>query len=224
MACIHDISKRQKIQKDQDRLLAILEATPDLVGIADAQGNSLYLNTAGQKLIGRSGGDFHVTEVFPPQERAIFQEAVIPQIIEKGSWQGESVFLNCEGKAFPVSQVMIAHKDDSGALKYMSTIARDISDEKAAEAQLRDREQFLSSIYSGADIVIFAWDIINEDDGGQARCSGWNPTCEQATGLSAEAVLGRTPVEVLGTDHGEKTLQNFLQCAQQRKPIHTCNM
>ncbi len=220
MACIHNISKHQKIQKDQDRLLAILEATPDLVGIADAQGNSLYLNTAGQKLIGRSGGDFHVTEVFPPQERAIFQETVIPQIIEKGSWKGESVFLNCEGQAFPVSQVMIAHKDDSGALKYMSTIARDISDEKAAEAQLRDREQFLSSIYSGADIVIFAWDISNEDDGGQARCSGWNPTCEQATGLSAEAVLGRTPVEVLGADHGEKTLQNFLRCAQQRQPIH----
>lgn len=222
MACVCDVSDRKRIEVEQNRLLAILEATPDLVGIADAQGNSLYLNPAGQKLLGvpsEMSDKFHVSQSMPPRQQAVFQSSILPQMIERGSWKGESVFISGEGVEIPVSQVMIAHEDASGALKCMSTIVRDMSVEKAAEAKLRDREQFLDSIYSGANIVIFTWDLCVEEGNFQARCSGWNPACEAATGMNAEDVLGRTPAEVFGAAQGAVVTKNYLRCASQKQPI-----
>ena len=223
MACIRDVSDRKQIEAEQSRLLTILEATPDLVGIADAAGNNLYLNRAGQEMLGISpemSANFHISQALPPREQEIFKDITMPQIMKRGSWKGESALITCDGKQFPVSQVVIAHKDASGGLAYISTIMRDISVEKAAEAKLRDREQFLSSIYSGADIVIFAWDILLEDGSLQARCSGWNPTCEASTGMSAEDVLGKTPPEVFGMEQGRAIAQNFFRCASQKQSMY----
>ena len=39
-------------QSSQSRLAAILEETPDFVGIADSEGNLLFVNAAGRKMIG----------------------------------------------------------------------------------------------------------------------------------------------------------------------------
>ena len=118
------------------------------------------------------------------------------------------------GQAFPVSQVLVSHKDELGDVQYLSTIIRDVSETKASEAKLRDREQFLNSIYCGADIVIFAWDLIDEQNG-VFISSGWNPTCEAATGMSADTVLGRTPAEVFGPEQGAQVTQNFLRCVSE---------
>ncbi len=222
MACVRDVSDRKQIEAEQSRLLAILEATPDLVGIADAQGNNLYLNRAGQKMLGISAETstgFHVSQTMSPSQQELFQSVVMPHLMEHDIWKGELSLFDKTGKEFPVSQVVIAHKDASGAFEYMSTIMRDISVEKAAEEKLRDREQFLDSIYSGADIVIFAWDILTEEGSLQARCSGWNPNCAASNGMSAEDVLGKTPPEVFGTEQGTAIAQNFFRCANQKQSI-----
>ncbi|MEO1619666.1 MAG: PAS domain S-box protein [Cyanobacteria bacterium J06632_3] len=219
LACVRDVSDRQEIREQQNRLLDILEATPDLVGIADAEGNSLYLNPAGQHLLGIYEQDFLVLEALTPDAQITFRETIVPHMLKHGSWRGESMLVSRTGKQFPVSMVMIAHMDNSGALNCMSTIVRDISLEKAAEARMREREQFLSSIYNGTDITIFAWDLFMEDGCKQAKCSGWNPTCEAATGMRAVDVLGNSPVDVFGLEQGQEILNNVWTCAKKQTPI-----
>lgn len=146
MACIRDVSDRKQIEAEQSRLLTILEATPDLVSIADAAGNSLYLNRAGQEMLEISAEmstNFHISQALPLRQQEIFRDVTMPQMMKQGSWKGESALVAYDGRQFPVSQVVIAHKDASGELAYISTIMRDISIEKAAAEKLRDREQFL---------------------------------------------------------------------------------
>lgn len=106
MACVCDVSDRKRIEAEQNRLLAILEATPDMVGIADAEGNSLYVNSAGQKLLGLSAETstgFHISQTLPPHEQVMFRDIALPQLMEQGSWKGESAIITRDGKKLPVA-------------------------------------------------------------------------------------------------------------------------
>ncbi|MEM8504299.1 MAG: PAS domain-containing protein [Cyanobacteria bacterium P01_D01_bin.1] len=221
IACLRDISDRKQAEEQKTRLLGILEATPDLVGIADAEGNCFYLNQAGRKMMELPEEvpiNLPVGEAMPEDQKEMFENIVLPYAIQHGSWSGDLRLKTASAKEIPVSQVVIAHKELSGALRYISTIARDISQIKAVEEKLRDREQFLDSIYSGTDIAIFSWDI-DKNDPNKPRCSGWNPACERAIGISADRALGKTPTEVFGPEQGKSITQNNLQCADQKRVV-----
>src|SRR5207248_1326779 len=69
-----------------------------------------------------------------------FQTVVLPTAELSGSWSGESEYISRSGRVIPVSQVSVVHRDGNGHVAYLSTIARDISDRKLAEAALRESE------------------------------------------------------------------------------------
>jgi PAS domain-containing protein len=53
---IRDISARKEAELARDRLVDILEATPDFVGTATPDGRTLYINRAGRELVARPEG------------------------------------------------------------------------------------------------------------------------------------------------------------------------
>jgi signal transduction histidine kinase len=58
----------------------------------------------------------------------------LPAAIRDGVWSGETALLSRSGREIPVSQVILAHKAPDGTVEFLSTIARDITDRKHAEA------------------------------------------------------------------------------------------
>ena len=56
------MAERKKAQEEQARLTAILEATPDLVGIADPDLRLIYCNEAGLRLLG-AGPGFRLSDI-----------------------------------------------------------------------------------------------------------------------------------------------------------------
>src|SRR5439155_1589976 len=59
----------------------------------------------------------------------------------EGAGTGENALLSRDGREIPVSQVLIAHKDSDGTVQYYSTIARDITERRELEAQLRQAQK-----------------------------------------------------------------------------------
>lgn len=49
---VTDVSARKRVEEEQGRLIAILEATTDLVGINDMYGKICYFNRAGRQMLG----------------------------------------------------------------------------------------------------------------------------------------------------------------------------
>jgi PAS domain S-box-containing protein len=133
--------ERKKSEEAGARLVAILEATPDYVGIASPLGQLLYLNRAGRRLVGI--GDDELIELlsdrdsYPVWARRILEQEGLPAAARKGVWRGETALLSRSGKEIPVSQVIVAHKSASGEVEFYSTITRDISERKQAEADLQ---------------------------------------------------------------------------------------
>ncbi|HIK56154.1 MAG TPA: PAS domain S-box protein [Synechococcales cyanobacterium M55_K2018_004] len=138
-----DISDRKAAEQAQARLTAILEATSDLVGIADMQGNSLYLNAAGRQLLQlppeEDVSHLPVEAVHSKETNQFIMEQAIPTAIQQGTWRGENKIIARDGREIPVSQVIIAHKSADGTPEFLSTIIRDITEQKQAEAKLRQR-------------------------------------------------------------------------------------
>jgi PAS domain S-box-containing protein len=133
-------------QLSQSRLVAILEETPDFVGIADVEGRLLFVNPAGRKIIGlepaEALGSMKISDCHPDWAQRIISQEGIPTALENGFWSGETAALGQDGLDIPVSQVIIAHRNNRGRVEYLSTILRDITDRKRAEMiQVRLRRQ-----------------------------------------------------------------------------------
>ncbi|MEM6436544.1 MAG: PAS domain S-box protein [Cyanobacteria bacterium P01_D01_bin.115] len=142
-----DITERKAFEEAQSRLTAILDATTDFVGISNTDGEQLYMNPAGHRLleippdleiVGRPL-DAHI----PERAKTIVLEEGIPTAIREGSWQGETALLTHTGREVPVSQVIIAHQDADGDVEYLSTIVRDITVQKQAEVALQQKAEEL---------------------------------------------------------------------------------
>ena len=135
-----DRERTRGVEEERGRLVEILEATSDFVAMATPEGAALYMNAAWRKLAGvaaptlagRPMRDFH-----PAAANELLQSEALPASARDGTWQGETALLAADGTAVPVSQVMIAHRGPDGAIRFHSTIARDIRERKTYEARLQ---------------------------------------------------------------------------------------
>lgn len=145
-----EIAERKRIEQEQARLVAIIEATPDLVGTSDIEGRLLYCNQAGLRMLGYEPGHdvsaMRIQDAYPEQVAKLVLETAIPHAIEHGSWTGEATFLRADGRQVPISQVILAHRGPSGSVGYLSTIARDMTARIEAEESQRRMERRLEQI------------------------------------------------------------------------------
>ena len=79
-AFMRDITARKEAEAVRDRQLEILEAIPDLVGMADDEWRLLYLNPAGRRLLGIDRIDgLRVADLHPPWLAGRLAEEVEPR-------------------------------------------------------------------------------------------------------------------------------------------------
>ncbi|MGD1807016.1 AAA family ATPase [Dapis sp. BLCC M126] len=141
-----DISHHIQLEQEQKRLTAILEATSDYVGMADTEGNVLWMNAEFKKLcpeLHSAGNSFKLTQSHPQWANEIIFNQGIPTAARHGTWFGETAVIDSQGREIPVSQIIIAHKSTDGVPEYFSTIMRDISQLKATETTLIEKSQAL---------------------------------------------------------------------------------
>ena len=127
-------------------LAAVLEASPDLVGIADPSGRVLHLNRAFSEALGRSPETepLMIRDCHPPKALRIFEEKGLPTAARLGVWRGETEFVTWDGRSIPMSQLIVGHSDVQGSLQFYSTIMHDISERKQMEEALRLHGQELA--------------------------------------------------------------------------------
>ncbi|WP_414569890.1 AAA family ATPase [Nostoc sp. CCY 9925] len=152
-----EIVERQRVEKDRDRLIAMLEATTDYVGMADSQGNVLWNNLQCHKLLGLSPdadlSSLSIANYHPQWALEMIQNQGLPTAIQDGTWVGENALLSSDGREIPVSQMIVAHKATDGSVEYFSTIIRDISEAKRREAELKRAETTLQNLVTGTAAV-----------------------------------------------------------------------
>ena len=134
-----DVTDISLAQQQNVLLASAIEASPDLVVIADASLQPIYANAAAVRLLGRASADelrgetvyAFATEEWRPVMRRSMQIAT-----DQGSWVGEGTFASADGREVVVHLSIVGHRDEDGALKFVSIVARDITQLKEAEEAL----------------------------------------------------------------------------------------
>ena len=204
---VRDVSEQQaarrfrKIaEKEQQRLVAILEATTDFVGVADANGYNTYINQAGRKMVGLESNQdistIHCMSLIAPKAIEATEKA-LSIALQEGTWSGETVLLHRNGEEIPVSQAIMVHKSETGEVEFLSTIIRDIRERKQVESQLRHTRNFLESVLNTLPVGVIAKEVE------KLRFVLWNPAAEQVVGLTAEQVLGKNDYDFFSKEQAD---------------------
>jgi diguanylate cyclase (GGDEF)-like protein/PAS domain S-box-containing protein len=211
-----EITERKRIQDEQSRLVAIIEATSDLVGTVSPDGRMLYMNQAGLQMLGVEKFDDlsvqWIQDRHPEWAARLLLEEAIPHAISHGIWSGETAFLRHDRSEIPTLEVIIAHKKPDGSLEYLSAVARDITLRKMQELKI-ERLNRIYAVLSGINTT-----IVRVREEGEL----FGEACRIAVehGKFVFAWIGKfdvgnqqvTPVAQAGRDDGYLTQINLTAC------------
>lgn len=158
------------------------------VGIARiaADGSLLQTNPAMRRMFG-----YDENEHLP--KRAVHDLYQIPsdldiylaEIRDRGRVRGKELRLRKkDGTPIWVSVTADAEFDDHGRIKWMDTVAEDVTEIKQATDALRASEQRQAEIIKSLPVATFAIDR-------EGRVVAWNRAMERLTGVRAEAMIGK---------------------------------
>ncbi|MFP4007605.1 MAG: PAS domain S-box protein, partial [Spirulinaceae cyanobacterium] len=219
-AIARDITESKEIEIERERLIEILEASPDLISSADLEGKITYMNRGGKALLGLNLDtditQYCIEDFVPDNMRATFNTEAIPTTLETGKWRGTTRLCRVDGESFPTSQAILAHEATPDREAYLSTIVRDISEIQAIEERLRQQEQFLRTIYDNQGNVVFVVDVGKD---GIFRYASFNATARELLEIDQDEICGQTPIQVFGETTGQQLKQYYQQCLDSQQRI-----
>ncbi len=105
----------------------------------------------------------HISEFYPAWALELISATAIPEAVRTGLWMGESALLRHDGTEIPVSQLLIAHRSKTGEVEYLSTIMRDLTEQKRTEDALRQREETLRMAQQVGNVGSWERDLQRDD-------------------------------------------------------------
>jgi PAS domain S-box-containing protein len=135
-----DITQRKLAEKTVSRLAAIVESSDDAIVGEDLDGNIQSWNAGAEKIFGFSAGEMvggPITKLLPSER--LEEEDHILEKIRRGEsvLHLETVRLAKDGRRIDVSVTLSPIRDATGKIVGASKVARDITERKRLEEQLR---------------------------------------------------------------------------------------
>lgn len=133
----------QPVREDPGALLQeVLRATSDFVGMFDAEGRAHFMNWPLRSFCGYDfDQEIEPREVswfdhYAPWAAELLREEAIPAALQDGTWIGETALVGWGGSEIPVSEQIVVHRDAAGGVHRLSSVARDITDQKRTQDTL----------------------------------------------------------------------------------------
>jgi PAS domain S-box-containing protein len=125
---------------------ALIESSSGFISIFTLEGQCIFINQAGQELIGLEGIEefqaISLSEYMMPQDLNKLREKIIPIVREKGHWEGELSFLHLNTKQpIPIySNIFTIKEENTDQAMALAIVSHDISERKRVEEELRQSE------------------------------------------------------------------------------------
>ena len=141
-----DITERKQREQEYEQLLveirrlaAIVENHPDFIGIGTLDGQVLYVNPAGLRMMGLPPESpvisMTVHDFYPAEDAEKLMNLGIPTALDKGFWSTEANLLKTDGATVPVEQSVSVNYDASGNVATIGITMHDITNRKIAAAE-----------------------------------------------------------------------------------------
>jgi rsbT co-antagonist protein RsbR len=135
--------ENKQTREMQNILIATVENSPDFIGIATPDARAIYVNKAGQEMVGLTDEEAvrntNITDYFFPEDLAYVQEHIMPVLMETGNWRSPFRLRKFDtGEAVPIDyNLFLVRDEETGEVIAIPTVSRDIRDQQKYEAELR---------------------------------------------------------------------------------------
>ncbi|HEY6008376.1 MAG TPA: PAS domain S-box protein [Geobacteraceae bacterium] len=185
---VRDITERKAMENRLKTQMSAIENSMDGIAILNDRQEYTYVNQAHAaaygydsqaELLGKSW-----RELYREEDVAWFERAVLPILLDKGRWHGESVGKRRDGSVFS-QELSLNSLEDGGLI----CVVRDISARKESEERIREQTAFLQRLIDTIPNAIFYKDAAG-------RYLGCNAAYARIVGLACEEVIGKTVLDI----------------------------
>jgi two-component system, NtrC family, sensor kinase len=184
---------RRDASEIKSQLYRVLQATPDLIGLANPESLELFfLNSAGRKML-QTGENFTrpLTSFFLPAVAMDFQRQALAATTRTGRWSGESVLVSSSGRRIAVQLLLQSHRRHDERIEYISVIARDLTGQNENDRALRASEfRFRCLVDALPDAVVMY--------GADGKITFCNSRTAEMLGYSPQELLKLTAADLFG--------------------------
>ncbi len=174
-----DITDRKKTEKQTAHLAAIVEDSDDAIISKDLNGIITSWNRGAENLFGYKADEVigqSITILIP--EKYLDEEPVIIGKIKRGEKieHYETIRRRKNGELIQISLTVSPIKDKNGTIIGASKIARDITEKKRTENELRESQMMLALAMQSSRMGVWEYEIEND-------IVQWSPELEEIFGL-----------------------------------------
>ncbi|WP_254840825.1 PAS domain S-box protein [Natronomonas marina] len=200
----------------------IVEESPDIATIIDAEGTITYMSPSVRRTLGYEPEELVGEDGFELQHPD-HRENVADAIAEVTTNPEETTivetrFRRADGSWCWIESTLKNRLDDED-IGGILVSSRDISERKRQERRYQEVAREYETLLETVEDGIFFLDVESSEAGHTFRFERVNRAYEEQTGIDAEDMEGRTPVEVFGEDLGGELQSNYHRCAVAREPI-----
>ncbi|HSK20108.1 MAG TPA: PAS domain S-box protein [Longimicrobiales bacterium] len=145
MGIVEDVTQQRLSEERQQRLNAIIEASPDFVATFDVERRTLFVNQAGREMLGLEPGidvrDTTMDQFCSADTVETLERSALPRALAEGTWSGEAVLRTVSGEELLAWLTIVAHRGSDGDLAFISAVGQDISQRRFLEEQLRQSQK-----------------------------------------------------------------------------------
>ncbi len=188
-----DITERKQADEARSRLAAIVESSDDAIISKDLNGIIQSWNRGAERTFGYTESEAvgqRITLIIPPElrdeEDTILHNAGLGQKVE----HYETVRVTKAGKRINVSLTLSPLRDSSGKIIGSSKIARDITERKRVENELKKSEEKFAKAFQRSPMALVLMNATTN------RYLDVNETFEQMTEFSRADVLGKSDLDL----------------------------
>ena len=160
---VRDLRERHALEAQRDQLASIAEASPDAALIGRSDGQFVWLNHAGRKLLGFGDDEditaYRIEDMFSAEEMSRVYAEDMPVLAREGDWQGEWTLESRDGTQIPAWVTHHVHPGESEEHRYITGTMRDLRRERAEERQRRDNERRLAAAEGVAGMGSWEMDL-----------------------------------------------------------------
>jgi PAS domain S-box-containing protein len=171
----------------------ILDQIREAVICIDTNGSITSWNQGAQRIYGYDKSEVisqNISLVHPPKERELISKFVLKQVLEKGEFDGEITMQRKSGEDFYSHLSVALLKDVGGEVFGIVGCIRDISDRKALEQELAQRQARFDAFFKDAPAGLCILDS-------QLRYVQINPYLAEINCLNPAEHIGKTVSEIL---------------------------
>src|SRR5258706_2233103 len=194
-----DITMRKQAEAVQALLAAIVESSDDAIVGKDLAGNVMSWNRGAERMLGYQPHEMigqPISKVLSPDRPD--EEGRILDEVRRGSIRHmETVRVRKDGKPIDVSLTVSPIRNEQQQIIGMSSVARDITERKAAEAELEHQAGTLREQAQMLDLANVLARDLND------HIILWNTGSEKMYGWSRSEALGKVAHDLLATQFGQ---------------------